>query len=128
MRHALPLLALLGACATSPPSRETLPQLRQAIETQVASEEQNRKNSELVSFVNREKQLHGLTRAELEATLGRGERCDRHPLCAKKGFFEDDWYYEIGRPGGGYMRYRPTLIVGFNRFGKVERTYVLEVR
>jgi hypothetical protein len=30
--------------------------------------------------------------------------------------------------GQQYLRVRPALIVGFNRFGKVERTYNLRVQ
>ena len=41
------------------------------------------------------------------------------------GFESDDWYYEIGRESGNYVRHRPALILGFGRFGKVERTFVL---
>ena len=115
-------------CASGPTAQETLPQLKAAIFSEVGSPDQNQQNSDLVSVVSREKHIHGLTRAELEKALGRGDRCANHPLCDEKGFFDDDWYYEVGQPGEQYVRRRPILLVGFSRFGKVERTFVREVR
>ena len=63
--------------------------------------------------------------------MGKGDLCSRHPLCSEQGFQDDDWYYDVGTqnpaPNATYLRYRPALIVGFSRFGKVERTFVLRV-
>ncbi|MEY4512591.1 MAG: hypothetical protein RLZZ450_4713 [Pseudomonadota bacterium] len=121
-------LVLLGwawGCAHGPGPEQTLPQLRAAIESPVESPDQNARNSALVEQVTNDKQIQGLTREDLAARLGRGEPCQRHPLCHDKGFDDGDWYYEVGREGGSYLRGRPALIVGFSRFGKVERTFVL---
>ena len=118
-------LLLLVACAHGPSAAETLPKLRAAIAEQVSSPEQNAQNSALVTEVSDGKQLHGLTRIELSDKLGAGDPCSRHPMCGERGFEGYDWYYEIGREGSEYVRHRPALIVGFNRFGKVERTFVL---
>lgn len=128
MRHVFVLGFALAACATGRTSAETLPKLKAAMESPVSSAEQNLRNSELVSAVSREKHIHGLTRDELQSKLGRGQPCSKHPLCAEKGFYDDDWFYEVGEPGDTYVRYRPMLLVGFSRFGKVERTFVREVR
>ncbi|MDB4987938.1 MAG: hypothetical protein JWN04_3116, partial [Myxococcaceae bacterium] len=75
--------------------------------------------------VSQDKQLQGLTREEVEEKLGKGDLCSRHPICSERGFDSQDWYYEIGQEGSEYVRHRPSLIVGFSRFGKVERTFVL---
>lgn len=112
-------------CAHGPGPEQTLPQLRTAIESPVESPDQNAQNSALVEQVSSDRQIHGLTREELVTRLGQGEPCHRHPLCRDKGFDDGDWYYEVGREGGSYLRGRPALIVGFSRFGKVERTFVL---
>ena len=115
----------LVACAHGPSAAETLPKLRAAIAEQVSSPEQNAKNGALVTQVSDDKQLQGLTRLEVSEKLGAGDPCSRHPMCGERGFESDDWYYEIGREGSEYVRHRPALIIGFSRFGKVERTFVL---
>jgi hypothetical protein len=124
-------LAALAGCAKKPTAYETLPQLKQAIDEPVLSAEQNKQHSALAQLVSEEGHLEGLTRTEVESKVGRGAPCSQHPLCGEQGFEVDDWYYEVGAPNEGpdatYLRYRPALIVGFNRFGKVERTYVLRV-
>jgi hypothetical protein len=124
------LLALLvcAACTKQPTAYETLPQLKRALDESVESDPQNRQNSALVETISEERHLEGLTRLQVEEKVGRGDDCARHPLCQEKGFEDDDWYYEVGRQGAGYVRYRPALIVGFNRFGTVDRTYVLRVQ
>ena len=122
----LPLLAC--ACGAPPPSaRETLPRLKNVLYEPVSSPEQNKQNSDLVVQVSELKHLHGMTRFDLESKVGKGQTCAEHPLCSERGFFPEDWYYEIGTEGSSYVRHRPALIVGFDRFGKVERTFVLEV-
>jgi hypothetical protein len=129
MRAIFLLPILVWSCGPPPPSaQETLPRLQSVLHEPVSSAEQNKRNSALVVQVSELKHLHGLTRVEVEEKLGKGEDCDNHPLCSDKGFFPGDWYYEIGTTGSGYVRHRPELIIGFNRFGKVERTFVLEVQ
>jgi hypothetical protein len=114
-----------ASCAHGPGAEQTLPQLHAAIDAPVESSEQNAKNSALAEQVSNDRQIHGFTREELSEKLGAGDPCQRHPICAEKGFDAEDWYYEIGREGGSYIRHRPALIVGFSRFGKVERTFLL---
>lgn len=129
MRAILLLPLLLCACGGPAPSaQETLPRLRNVLNEPVSSVEQNKQNSALVVQVSELKHLHGKTRLELEEQLGKGRNCSEHPICAERGFFAEDWYYEVGTEGSSYVRHRPALIVGFSRFGKVERTFVLEVR
>jgi hypothetical protein len=119
-------LAALGACAASAPP-DTLPRLRDAIQTEVRSPAQNAEHSRLAKLASANKLLHGLTREEVEERLGKGELCTQHPVCHERGFYQNDLYYEVGKPGT-YVRYRPSLIVGFDDWGKVGRTFVLEVR
>ena len=123
-------MALLAtACGGPPPSaQDTLPRLRNALDEPVSSVEQNKANSDLVVQVSEYKHIDGLTRLEVEEKLGKGAGCSEHPMCKERGFYPDDWYYEVGKEGSSYVRHRPALIVGFNRFGKVDRTFVLEVR
>lgn len=136
LRHARTALwltagAALFSISCGPPPRsaqETLPQLKAALHEPVSTPEQNKQNSELAVEVSEHLHLQGMTRLTLEEKLGKGSPCGKHPICRERGFFDDDWYYEIGTEGTQYLRHRPALIVGFNRFGKVERTFVLEVR
>jgi hypothetical protein len=127
MRISLISIAtLVSACAHGPTAGETLPKLAAALDTPVQSPAQNSDNSALVEQVSSEKYLHQLTRGEVAKALGReGEPCSRHPICGERGFFDEDWYYEVGSEGSTYVRHRPALILGFSRFGKVERTFVL---
>jgi len=124
-RTAIFTLLVLTACASGPSAAETLPKLRAALDREVSTPEQNAENSALARRVSEGKQLQGSSRTEVEEKLGRGAPCSRHPICGERGFDSEDWYYEIGREGSEYVRHRPALIVGFNRFGKVERTFVL---
>jgi hypothetical protein len=123
---ALAALVLASACAAAAPT-DTLPRLAEAIRSPVATPAENAEHSRLAQLASRNKLLQGLTRDEVEDKLGKGEPCAQHDLCGRKGFFPNDLYYEVGTPGE-YVRYRPALIVGFNDWGKVERTFVLEVR
>jgi len=125
--HSLLLLTTVctASCAHGPSAEQTLPQLRAAIETPVESAEQNARNSALVEQINNDRQIHGFTREELSEKLGAGDPCHRHPICGERGFDAEDWYYEIGSEGTSYIRHRPALLVGFSRFGKVERTFLL---
>jgi hypothetical protein len=127
MLLAAALLSWVGsACAGGPTAQETLPKLKSAIDTEVSSPQQNDELSVLVEQVSEGRHLQGLTRSEVVERIGSGERCDRHPICTERGFEANDSYYEVGKPSASYtVRYRPALIVGYNRFGKVERTFVL---
>lgn len=121
------LVCVVGCAAKTPPASETLPRLRRAIEEPVANEQQNRDNSALVEQIAEAQQLDRMTRDEVASHLGKGDKCSRHPICAEQGFNDEDWYYEVGTVGPAYMRARPVLIVGFDRFNTVERTYTLRI-
>jgi hypothetical protein len=122
------LAGLLLACGPkAPPASETLPRLREAMAAPVSSAEQNKQNSDLVEQISEAGYLLGLTREEVMEKIGKGDDCSGHPICAKQGFDAMDWYYEVGTEGEGYMRSRPALVLGFDRFGKVVRTYNLRI-
>ncbi len=128
------VLCALGAsaCAKKPTAYETLPQLKSALHEPVMSPEQNAQHSALAELVSEEGHLEGMHRTDVETKIGRGDICQYHEVCREKGFEDDDWYYEVGtRPeasGGPQLKHLPALIVGFNRFGKVERTFVMRIR
>ncbi len=71
--------------------------------------------------------LEGLRRADVVHLLGRGTPCSRMPECTRRGFAPDDLYYAFGRPADGYAGRRPVLLVGFDRFDRVRRTWTLRV-
>lgn len=120
-------LSLLACGPTAPPASQTLPRLRAALEAPVPSEQKNRENSALVQEIVDNGHVLGLTRLEVEEKLGKGDECRNHELCAEHGFYDTDLYYEVGQTGDIYLRFRPALILGFDRFGKVTRTYNLRV-
>lgn len=131
MLHKRTVVALLSwscaACAHGPSAAETIPKLSAALDAEVRSESENAENSALVSEVSKSRHLEGMSRSELAQKLGAGDPCSEHPICAERGFGPDDRYFEVGRESDVYLRHRPALIVGFSRFGKVNRTYVLRV-
>ncbi len=133
-RTVLGSLCLLSAaaCAKKPTAYETLPQLKNALHEPVLSQEQNLQHSQLVELVSEEGHLEGLHRSDVETKIGRGDICQYHKVCREQGFEDDDWYYEVGvKPeegDGSRLKHLPALIVGFNRFGKVERTFVMRIR
>ncbi len=99
--------------------------MRRAIADPVLSEQQNHDNSALVEQIADAQHLDGLTRPQVAEQIGPGDPCSHHPMCGEKGFESEDWYYEVGTPGPTYLKARPVLIVGFDRFGTVVRTYNL---
>ena len=119
---------LFAACAgASAPAAETLPRLREALNAKVSSPEENKRNSALVEQVAEDELLQGMTRDEVAQQLGKGEPCSRHPLCDEQGFLPEDWYFEVGEMGDAYTFARPVLIVGFDQWGKVARTYNVRI-
>jgi hypothetical protein len=95
----------------------------------VQSRQQRKQHSRLVEKALESDALQGMTRTEVKQTIGRGDPCSRHPRCAEHGFAGDDWFYTVGRMGtqGGDPGPLPLLIVGFDRTGRVNRTWNLRV-
>jgi len=119
--------SLLTSCASTPPASETLPRLQRAMSEPVQNEQHNRDNSALLEQVADAQHLDGLTRSDVIGAIGKGDLCSRHPTCGEKGFDGEDWYYEVGAAGPTYLKARPVLILGFDRFGKVVRTYTMRI-
>lgn len=121
------LLSLVGCAHANASGENELAKLRTAMTSPVSTPEQNTQNSALVEQVAEKDLLQGLTRDEVAQQIGRGDACSRHPMCHEQGFEDEDWYYEVGQMGDGYVRARPVLIVGFDRFGKSTRVYNLRI-
>lgn len=123
------VVCFLAACGGGPQVNrdDTLRRLSDAIQAPVASPEEAQDNSRLVEMVVEEGLLEEMTREEVSSKIGRGDDCSRHPRCAEAGFEDDDWFYNVGQMGEGAAGAVPILIVGFDRFGKVTRTWNLRV-
>ena len=121
------VLALLAAtgCGARVPPEQLLANLRDAMQGDVASAEASAAHSRAVESALDENALNGLRRDEVEQRIGRGEPCSRHPRCAEHDFRDNDWFYEVGHAARGYGSALPLLILGFNRAGRVERTWSL---
>jgi len=123
------LLSCAGAYASGPsvPATQHIAQLRGATQGPVETRDQNQQNSKLVQEVVDSEALLRLNRHEVAEQLGKGEMCVHHELCAKQGFVQDDWYYDVGQGNEDAVGKRPVLILGFDDHGVVDRTYNLRV-
>lgn len=121
------LLLKLGCAGANLNRGAELSRLRTAIESQVSSPEQSAELSRTVESVLQTESLTELTRDEVQDAIGRGDPCSRHPICAEQGFKGDDWYYAVGQAGEGHAGALPELIVGFDRTGRVSRTWNLRI-
>ena len=121
------LLMAVGCGGSSANEDESLRRLSDAIQAPVSSPEEAQQNSNLTETVVEEGFLEDMTREEVSEVIGRGDECSRHPRCAENGFEDDDWFYTVGQMGEGAAGVTPILIVGFDRFGKVVRTWNLRV-
>jgi hypothetical protein len=102
--------------------QRTLDELRAAVGREVVTPGDRQMHDALVVRVVETGALEGMTRGEVMAVIGRGRPCSESALCADRGYEGDDWIYDVGRdPRGGVARL-PTLIVGFDRTGRVDRT------
>jgi hypothetical protein len=126
MRLAILLSSLLftiGCGGGSSQSRDQLlGQLDAAIEEPVPDEETSHRHSRLAMEIVEDGVLERMNRVEVEQAIGRGDPCSRHPRCAENGFADDDWFYTVGQSGGEQA---PLIIVGFDREGRVDRTWYM---
>lgn len=123
------ILVLLGtACGSTPGSQRSLPDqdpmltMRNAIGTPVSTPEQSAEHSRLVESLVSDAVFEGMSRAEIEAAIGRGDPCSRHPRCAENEFSSGDWFYDVGTFDGVQV---PLLIIGFDPAGRADRTWNL---
>lgn len=116
-------LGTLVGCGAATPREDLLPRLQAAIDAPVSSTDQSHEHSRLVEEVVRTDALMGKTRQEVMRAIGKGEECSLHPRCDEHGFDDSDWFYQVGQLGGAQP---PYLIVGFDREGRVGRTWYLK--
>ncbi len=117
------LLAACGGALSQQRAHEELTALRHA---PVASEEQAVQMSERLERAVESGVLDGMRRARVVELLGEGALCSRVPECGRRGLAPDDLYYVFGDPDG-YPGRRPVLLVAFDRFDRVERTWTIRV-
>lgn len=124
MRLLVILISLLAAasCVSKTQARETL---KAAMTAPLHTAEDSAKVSRDVESALDGRALGGMRRLEVQALLGRGDRCGTHQLCAEKKFEQDDWYYIVGERQEGFSEQPPVMIVGFDREGRVQRVWNL---
>ena len=128
---ALVLLALapLTACPPAVDRPGTLRQLRAALDAEVSDATVLENQNQLAEDVSRGGALEGMFQHELGEALGRGTNCGSSELCARHDFRATDWIYELGHaPGDPDLAAGPTLIIGFDSTGRVDRTFYLTRR
>jgi hypothetical protein len=119
----LALLVLVPSCGPGVNRVELLGQLRSAIEEEVPDEDVLDAHNAVVLRVRETNVLQGMRRSEVEEAIGRGTECGSRELCAREEFRPTDWTYEVGLRDG--VPWGPTLIVGFDREGRVDGVYTL---
>lgn len=119
------LLPLALACGPSIPPAQTLASLAAVMEEPVDDADESARFSQKVQQVVESDALMNMSRPEVEAAIGRGDPCSRHPRCMDNEFDGDDWFYDVGALGQGYPGPVPILIVGFDREGKVVKVWNL---
>lgn len=116
-------LALAG-CPHTMDRQTTLPRLRTAIDGEVTDTATLEDHNQLVEDIVQSGVLEGMFESEVEQALGRGQDCGTRDVCASHGFRGSDWTYEVGHaPGDPTLPAGPTLVVGFDRTGRVDNTY-----
>lgn len=117
------VLALAG-CPVTMDRSTTLPRLQRAIGEEVTGTTVLEDHNQLVENIVQSGVLEGMFQQELIDTIGRGTECGTRELCATHHFRPDDWTYDVGHaPGDPSLAAGPTLVVGFDRTGRVDNTY-----
>jgi hypothetical protein len=126
---SLTALAAAPACGASVDRPSTLRRLRSAIEAEVSDQTVLEDHNQLAEDVGRSGVLEGMFQHELQEALGRGTNCGASELCARHDFRATDWMYELGHaPGDPDLAAGPTLLVGFDSTGRIDRTFYLTRR
>src|SRR5882672_4331219 len=92
----LAALSFLGCGGATVERPTTLRELHAAMEEPVSTPGARASHNELVMRVANQGVMEGMTRAEVQAVIGRGADCSSRPLCLEREFEADDWVYEIG--------------------------------
>ena len=115
-------LVVVFACGgASRVTDETYKRLRSMTETPVETQSESAHRSQFLEAALNERAFANMTRAEVQQRIGQGDDCSRHSECKRQGFFDDDWYFTMGAQGSNYAP--PVLIIGFDQFGRVKRTW-----
>ncbi|MFO0713033.1 MAG: hypothetical protein U0353_24475 [Sandaracinus sp.] len=132
LSSTLPLaasLVALAACGPGVDREGSLTRLRTALDAEVTDAVVLEAHNQLAEDVSRGGVLEGMFQHELSERIGRGQNCGVNELCARHDFRATDWVYEIGHaPGDPELPAGPTLIVGFDSTGRVDRTFYLTRR
>jgi len=119
----------VSACASSEADQLAVAQardkLRAALNRPVHTRDERDDQSRLLVSAVEDAQLERLSLAEVQAALGRGHVCQASELCAAKGFSGDDVYYVIGQSEDDKIKQLPTLILGFDQHGRVQRVFTM---
>jgi hypothetical protein len=123
-------MATLVGCAGGTPQPTYTPvathqdvvALREAMDDVINSPAEDEAITQLIWRVTSQDLLIGLTRAQVEATLGPGVACGHDPFYREQGFSSEDLYYEVGRPPSVSPGGVPILVVGFDRDHRCNRT------
>jgi hypothetical protein len=119
----LAALALSG-CPRTMDRPSTLAHLQRAIGEEVTGGPVLDDHNQLVRDIVESGVLEGMFQQEVQDAIGRGEECGTRDLCHAHGFVPSDWTYEIGHaPGDPSLPAGPTLVIGFDRTGRVNNTY-----
>jgi hypothetical protein len=128
-RLAIVALSVLLGCGPALDREATLDRLRAALTAEVSGVVVLEDHNRLAEDVSRAGMLEGLFQRELVARLGRGQNCGTSALCAARGFRPTDWLYDVGHaPGDPALPAGPTLLVGFDGTGRVDRTFSMTRR
>ncbi len=119
------LVALgLSGCPHTMDRSTTLSRLQRAIGEEVTGTVVLEDHNQLVENIVQSGVLEGMFQHEVEEAIGRGTECGTRELCSVHHFRADDWTYEVGHaPGDPTLPAGPTLVVGFDRTGRVDNTY-----
>lgn len=123
------LIVLVPACGARQDHTATLASLREAMSTEVSDAEVLERHNRLTEDVVNGAALEGLFQRDVVAAIGRGQDCAGRSVCAEHDFRSSDWVYDVGHaPGDPGLPAGPTLVVGFDATGRVNRTFFLTRR
>ncbi|MEY4575773.1 MAG: hypothetical protein RL701_476 [Pseudomonadota bacterium] len=68
--------------------------------------------------------LERMDRGSVRTALGEGKACTLS-VCAANGFYETDWYYELGILQNEKVKQLPLLLLGFDLHDRVTHVFTL---
>lgn len=126
---ALLPLVIAPACGARPNHTATLASLHDAMTAEVSDAEVLEQHNRLTEDVVNGAALEGLFQRDVVAAIGRGQDCGGRSVCVEHDFRSSDWVYDVGHaPGDPGLPAGPTLVVGFDSTGRVDRTFFLTRR